>query len=153
MITFQVERLTDELIDEIEPLIRAHYEEIATDKDVKALDPDWHRYYRMQQLEQLRIVTARDDRRRNLLVGYFATFIIRHMHYQETITALNDVLYLSPELRGSTAAYRLFRVAEADLRELGAHILIIHMKVDYPFRNLLTRLGFHLTEENWELVL
>lgn len=150
MITYQVECI-DDVRAEIEPMLRAHYEEIATDKDIKPLDIDWDRYYDMEDRGMVRILTARDHV--GSLVGYFVTFIHRHLHYRQTVTALNDILYVDPEYRGGTTAYRLFKAAIDDVRNLGADILIIHMKVEYPFRDLLSGLGFHLTEENWELPL
>ena len=74
---------------------------------------------------------------------------MQHMHYQQTKVALNDIMYLDPVLRGGTAGYRMMKFAIEDLKNLGADLLIIHMKVDYPFRPLLTNLGLHLTEANW----
>jgi hypothetical protein len=78
---------------------------------------------------------------------------MKHMHYSETTMAINDIMYVDPTHRGSTVGYRLIKLAALDLKNLGADILIIHMKCDYPFRSLLTKLNFHLTEENWERVL
>lgn len=157
MITFQVEEWSDELYHEAYPLLYAQYREIATDKEVKPFDPDITQYENANELGMLRIVTARfhqpvllDDGR---LVGYFCSIVSPGLHYQQTRIALNDILYIDPEFRGGTTGYRLFKFAIEDLKNLGADILTIHMKTDYPFRNLLTKLGFHLTEENWERVL
>jgi hypothetical protein len=67
--------------------------------------------------------------------------------------AVNDIMYIDPAYRGGTVGYRMMKGAKADLKNLGADILTIHMKTDYPFRSLLEKLDFHLTEENWEKVL
>ena len=75
------------------------------------------------------------------------------LHYQQTSMAINDIMYVAPSHRGRTTGYKLIKLATEDLKNLGADILIIHMKCDYPFRSLLTKLNFHLTEENWERVL
>lgn len=87
------------------------------------------------------------------LIGYFVSVVLPGLHYQQTTMAINDIMYVSPQYRGATVGYRLVKLAAADLKNLGADILIIHMKTDYPFRPLLRKLDFHLTEENWEKVL
>jgi len=161
MITYQVEQYSD-VIDEIWPMLEAHYVEIATDKAIKPFDPDLDRYKAMEVLGALRIFTARDSLQgsvkllghdRGKLVGYFISFVMPGLHYQQTMMAINDIMYVNPTHRSSTVAYRLMKAAALDLKNLGADVLTIHMKTDYPFRNLLIRLGFHLTEENWERVL
>lgn len=160
MITFQVEKY-DDVINEIWPMLKAHYEEIATDKQVKPFDPDLDRYQAMEKSGMLRILTVRDTLQGSFklmghggrMVGYFISFVMPGLHYQQTSMAINDIMYIDPTHRGGTIGYRLIKLAISDLKNLGADVLIIHMKCDYPFRSLLTKLGFHLTEENWERVL
>ncbi len=168
MITYQVERYQD-VINEIWPMLEAHYAEIATDKEVKPFDPDLARYVQMEQADMLRIFTARRGWRAadigtgelidglehpgGPLIGYFVSVVIQGLHYQQTTMAINDILYIDPYYRGGTVGYRLLKHATEDLKNLGADILTIHMKTEYPFRSLLAKLGFHLTEENWEKVL
>ena len=155
MITYQVEKY-DDVITEIWPMLEAHYLEIATDKEVKPFDPDLERYISMADQDMLRIFTARDNEGHPVqgrLVGYFISIVLPGLHYQQTIMAINDIMYLDPAHRGGTVGYRLIKLATEDLKNLGADILTIHMKTDYPFRSLLRKLDFHLTEENWERVL
>ena len=140
-----------DVIEEMVVLNQMHYDEIATHRHIKRLDPDYSRYYSLEEAGCLRIFTARDS---GCLVGYFITFITPHMHYQECIYALNDILYVHPDYRKSTVSYRLIVNAIEDIKEnTGANVLCLHMKVKYPFRHLLTKLGFQLTEENWEIEL
>lgn len=163
-ISYQVETYAD-VIDEIWPMLERHYLEIATDKAVKPFIPDLEKYQAMEEAGMLRIFTARhrpdpigvvtmaEGEYQGRLIGYFVSFVMKHMHYSETTMAINDIMYIDPSYRGGTTGYRLVKLASLDLKNLGAAILIIHMKCDYPFRNLLTKLDFHLTEENWERVL
>jgi GNAT superfamily N-acetyltransferase len=168
VITYQVEKY-DDVINEIWPMLEAHYLEICTDQHVKPFDPDLDRYQVMEDQGMLRIFTARRGWRAadigtgelidglehpgGQLIGYFVSVILPGLHYQQTLMAINDIMYIMPEYRGGTCGYRLLKLATEDVKNLGADILIIHMKTDYPFRSLLTKLGFHLTEENWERVL
>ena len=150
MITFQIEKFSDVYVEAL-PLLEAHYEEIATYKEVKALNPDVWRYLEIEEKGILRIMTARDD---GVMVGYFVSMIMPSLHYKDCSTAINDILYVHPEYRGGTLAYRLFKKALQDLKEnTGANLVMIHMKIKHPFRELLTKLGFAQTEENWEKVL
>jgi GNAT superfamily N-acetyltransferase len=174
MITYQVEKW-DDCYEEAIPMLHAHYIEIATDKAIKPLDPDLDKYQSMEKAGMLRIFTARESIveehiqeripgklqgreevmtvKRGRLIGYFVSIVATGLHYQQTTLAINDIMYVDPPHRGSTVGYRLMKGAALDLKNLGADILTIHMKTDYPFRSLLEKLDFHLTEENWERVL
>jgi GNAT superfamily N-acetyltransferase len=144
-------------------MLEAQYLEIATDKAIKPLDPDLDKYQGLEDAGFLRIFTVRIEpdnlegtdlpRCDGRLIGYFVSIVMRGLHYQQTTLAVNDIMYIDPAYRGSTVGYRMIRGAKADLKNLGADILTIHMKTDYPFRSLLEKLDFHLTEENWECVL
>jgi hypothetical protein len=172
MITYQPETL-DQVRNEIEPLLQAHYLEITTNKAIKPLDVDWERYETLDETGMLRIFTARQGMemqravdgsdvlnkdgtvftRPGHLIGYFISFVMAGLHYQQTIMALNDVFYVTPEHRRDMVGFKLMKQGALDLKNLGADILTIHMKTDYPFRKILIRQGFALAEENWEKVL
>lgn len=150
MIKYSIETVA-QCIAEIKPLNYAHWAEIATHKDIKVLDPDYDRYYKLEELGMLRIYTVRDS---GILIGYYISMIMPHMHYQTCITALNDILYVHPDYRGGTVAYRMFTGALKDLKDnTDTNVVIVHMKVKHPFKRLLTKLGFEQTEENWEVQL
>ena len=147
MITYQVEDFMD-CYEEAIPLLVAHYDEIANFKEVKVFDPDIEKYHQLNNMGMLRILTARDD---GILVGYFVSMVMPSLHYKNLTTALNDILYVDPKYRGTTVAYRLFKTAIQDLKEnTQTQMVQIHMKIEYPFRELLSKIGFEKTEENWE---
>ena len=148
MIHYQVETVA-ECIDEIKPLLEAHYREISNHDG--PLDPDYPRYLQMCDLGLIRVMTARDDMK---LVGYFVSLLSPHLHYQQSVYALNDIVYIDPIYRGTTMGYRLFKLAIADLKDnCNVDVVVIHMKVKFEFRRLLIKLGFTLAEENWEMKL
>jgi len=150
MITYKAE-LLEECIEEATPFLVAHYEEIANNKEVKQLAPDWEQYIRMEKAGILRIYTARDDGK---LIGYFVSMCTPHLHYKHLRCALNDILYLAPEYRGGTIAYRMFKGAMKDLKEnMNIQHVMFHMKIKHPFSRLLTKLGAEQTEETWEVTL
>jgi len=148
MITYQVETVRD-ILEEIKPLLHMHFEEISAVKQLTPLDPDYDRYLAMCDAGLIHVATARDDGR---LIGYFVTFVAPSLHYQHLIYGLNDILFLLMEYRGGTTAYRLFRFAIDDLQNnCGVSVISVHMKIKHEFRRILTKLGFKLVEETWEL--
>ena len=148
---YQSETVQECLLDMLD-MLDAHYQEITTHKHLTKLKPDYEAYLEMEKDDAIRVFTVRTDD--GELIGYFVTFIQPHIHYSDCIYAMNDILYIHPDHRGGTIAYRLFKKAIQDLRDnTKANIFCIHMKVEYPFRGLLTKLDFQLTEENWEIEL
>jgi hypothetical protein len=142
MIRFAVEDYFD-VIEDMKPLLAAHYHEIAWYQDKIPFDPDWERYAAMAELGIIHIVTARDDER---LIGYFVSLVSPGMHYKQTLYALNDVLWLHPDYRGGTTAYKMFQYAFVQLKALGVDCISIHMKTDAPFEKLCQKLGMQKQE-------
>lgn len=142
MITFNVETV-DECLEEIKPLLYAHWEEIAWYKDQVKLNPDYDVYYKLEEQGVLHIVTARDN---DVLIGYYISFVHPNPHYKNTLFAVNDILFVHPDYRGGSTAYRMFKYAFAALKELGAVIITIHMKTDAPFEALCEALGMEKQE-------
>ena len=103
MIKFGVEKY-HQVCEDIKELIKLHYEEIAVNKDVIPLDPDWDRYKYLDDNGLIMIITARDESK---LVGYSIFFITSHLHYKSTVYANNDLLYLHPEYRKGSLGIKL----------------------------------------------
>lgn len=137
-LTFQRETLFPELHLEVAPLLAAHWAEIAYYREIP-LDVDWAVYRQCEQAQTLRIFTVRLDGR---LEGYAAFFVRAHPHYQQTMWAAQDVLYLSPILRRDGTAARFVRFCEDELSRDGIHVITHHMKAAAPHRALFERLGY-----------
>jgi GNAT superfamily N-acetyltransferase len=152
VITYQHESF-DHVIDEIKPMLEQHYYEVCAHPQVLKLNPDYTKYKEFDRMGLIRIFTARDQEHKARLIGYFISFIHPHMHYQDTVYAVNDVLYLDPEYRSGSVAYHLTNEALDDLKGCGVDIVTVHMKIKHEFRRLLRHLGFEQTEENWEVIL
>lgn len=110
----------------IEPLIRAHWREVAVHQDEVPLDVNWAQYEEMERLGRLFILTMRVNEN---LVGYNIFFVMAHMHYSKTIHALNDIVYVAPHQRGLDGV-RLILEAEKHLEKLSARKIIYHSKSD-----------------------
>lgn len=117
-------KLDDLLADGFEDLLLAHWEEVATDRDVIPFAPDWERYRMMERNGMFRILAMRHNGR---LIGYNGFFIAPNLHYSTSLQAINDVIYVDPTYRG--AGVRLIREAEKRLMELGVQKIHYHVKI------------------------
>lgn len=142
LISYHTERLNQQLIDDITPLLKLHYDEIAQYKHINVLDPDYTQYYRLQANDALRVYTVRDN---GDLVGYSVYFIAPNAHYPGSIHANNDVLFVLPEYRGTTGR-KLLQYAEAQLKLGGVDLIHMHMKVEHDKPALFKRMGYTHSE-------
>ncbi len=107
-------------------LLRAHWEEVAHDRDQIELDPDWNGYLDDERQHRFIAWSARRD---GELVGYNAFFTVRPRHYQRDIFAINDVIYLKPGERGVSGVSMIVQVERA-LKEIGVAKAFYHVKTD-----------------------
>jgi len=125
--------------EDIRPLIVQHWEEIALNKGVMKLNPDWDAYFLLEAEGKLKIFTARDA---GLLVGYFVVTLGYNIHYKDHLCATNDIIYLHKEYRKGYAGIKLIKFAEQCLREDGVSTLNINTKIHQPFDKVLQWLKF-----------
>lgn len=120
-------------------LFRAHYDEITRHKDVCALDPNWPAYEHLEASGALLVLGAWDS---SVLVGYSVTMLAPHLHYRDTIIAQNDVLFVSPDSRGSRAGLALIKTTERMAKERGAALMLWHAKPSTTLHAVLPRLDY-----------
>ena len=140
MIEFQ-EEVYQEVIEELKPLFKDHYEEIAMYKDKIALNPDYDKYDTLG--EHLFIVTARDE---GTLIGYTIFFVNNHLHYKDHMYAANDIIYIDPKYRHDVAAFEMMEYAEDLLKHMGVSVISMHMKAYAAFETLMKALNFDKAE-------
>lgn len=138
MITYARETLFD-VVDEVDGLLRQHYDELTLHKDKIKLDPMWGEYRALESAGKFVLFTARDDGK---LVGYSAFFVVPHMHYADTVMALNDVLYLHADYRKGRTGIKLIQYAESVLREFGVQKLTYHIKHSLDWSPILHHMGY-----------
>lgn len=139
------------IIEELAELCKAHYAEIALNKEDIPLAPDWDRYIAMENAKMLLLVTARDG---VSLVGYSLFFVNWHMHYKHTLFAANDVVFLLPDYRRSSAGINLLRYSEKVLRERGVIKVLWHVKEGVlDFGTVLQKMGYTSEDVAWGKIL
>lgn len=142
MIEFKKEFIS-EVRDEIEPMLEQHYLEVAMYQDHIKLNPDWQGYENMEDMDLMYIFTMRDDEK---LVGYSVFFITPHLHYQDHEYAVNDIVYIDPEYRGTEHTPNFFMYCQDEMKDNGASVITYHMKVFKPFHTLMEILGYDHAE-------
>jgi GNAT superfamily N-acetyltransferase len=145
-VAYQVEDFRDILIEAV-PLLKAHWEEIALDRDTVPLDPDIEGYERLAAQGALQITTARDAD--GTLIGYAAYFIGRNLHYRSLIVGESDIFWIAPGHRRGMVGVRLFREAERNLKAIGVNKIFNKMKLHKDLGPLFERLGFAAIETLW----
>jgi len=138
-VQFQRELASAPLFDELFPLLLCHFREVAHYQDIE-LSPDWALYERMEELDGLRIYTARD--KDGSLTGYAAFFVRTNPHYKSSKQANQDVIFIHPEKRGFGAEFIPW--CDEMLRAEGVQVVYQHVKTkpELDFSPLLERLGY-----------
>lgn len=141
---FQRETLFD-VIEEVQPLLEQHYQELAKDKARIKLDPDWARYIEMEQKGSLLLFTARKDAK---LVGYAVFFAGRHAHYKGLTLVANDLLFLDAQHRVGRTGVRLIKYCESQISALypGLTAVTWHAKEDTVLAEMLGRMNYRVQD-------
>lgn len=145
MITFGAETLY-EVIDEVPPLLEAHYRELAKNQDRVHLNPDWPRYAELERIGAFFLYTVRSAE--SELIGYSAFFASTHPHYADYMLVSNDVLWLAPSHRTGRTGVRFTRYCEEQIRlRYSARIsLTWHAKEGTALASMLPRMGYGLQD-------
>ncbi len=146
VVVIREEMLTDELIAELTPLLKAHASEICPYEDFE-FNPDWATYRFFQDNDKLKAFVAREEGK---LVGYLAYMVFHNMHFKDVQQAVQDVLYIDPDCRGKMLGIKLIKYADDVMRYNGVHITIQHVTNQNEFGPILERIGYHLEEKVYD---
>lgn len=137
MISTHIESFEDRL-EELQPLLPLHYEELALNQDKVPLAPQYNVYIERERAGGLLFVTLRDA---GELVGYFIGFIAPGLHYSTCLTCTMDIFFLRKDKRTGSAGVRLFRFVEDELRRRGVQRWFMGSKVKADASALFKRIG------------
>lgn len=149
MITAHVEPLTERL-DEIKALFPLHAAELDTYADRRPLDPQYAEYLRRDAAGNILFVVVRRD---GQIIGYFVGFVAPALHYQGTLTCLQDIFYVTPKERDGkpVAAIRMFRAVIAECKRRGVKELRMGCKVAHDASALFSYFGAQEVERIYSL--
>ena len=138
--------VTEALIDEAMPLLEAHWREISHYPDIP-LSVDRDAYVAAARAGFIRAYLCREE---GALRGYAVYFVRRHMHYTSSLTAVQDVLYLAPELRGQALGAAFIQWCDEQLWAEGVQVVTHHVKLAHDFGPTLAALGYEHVEAMWQ---
>jgi hypothetical protein len=138
----------EQFFDQAVDLLIDHREELATDKALMVLKPDFETYYNLDELGALLVIGAyRGDR----LVGYSVNLISKNLHYADLVQCQNDVLFLDKSERKGSAGLRLIRKTQELARFEGAKIMLWHAKPETNLDQLMPRMGASVQDVIWKV--
>ena len=149
-VTIQKESMS-EILEEGLPLISRNWEEMGMNKDFLVLDPAYKKYKKLDAFGSLKLFTVRSDGK---LVGYVLYTIFNHPHFQTSLWAQSDTMWLSPDQRGLGHGAELVTFAEDWLRNRG--VVIMRTGVNLSSKSagiMLEKLGHFPVEMAYEKVL
>jgi len=122
-----------------EYLFEDHWQEVAKNKKVMVLKPDYDKYRFLEERGIMRTLVAYED---DVVIGYSVNFIQPHLHYSDLISCYNDIVFLSKEKRNSPVGLKLLRATEKAAKEWGADMMLWHVKEGTSIDSILPRLGY-----------
>ena len=105
-------------------LFEEHYEEIARNKQVMVLKPNWPVYHKAEEQGTLFTFLAK---REGKCIGYSANFIGNHLHYADLLYCQNDLLFVSKDHRGSSLGLKLMKATEKHAKSLGCKLMLLSL--------------------------
>ena len=133
----------EEFVVLADPLFEEHYEEIARNKQIMKLKPNYQLYEALNSTGWLFIYVAmRDD----VCIGYSMNIMMHHLHYADLRIAQNDILFVKKEFRGGRLGLRLLKVTEDHARSEGCKLMLWHAKENTALAELLPKLKYGVQE-------
>ena len=126
-----------------DPLFEEHYEEIARNKQIMKLKPNYHLYEALNSTGWLFIYVAMQD---DVCIGYSMNIMMHHLHYADLRIAQNDILFVKKEFRGGRLGLRLLKVTEDHARSEGCKLMLWHAKENTALAELLPKLKYGVQE-------
>ena len=138
----------EQFFEQAVELLIEHREELATDKALMVLKPDFETYYTLDDAGSLLVIGAYRGER---LIGYSVNLISRNLHYADLVQCQNDVLFLTMGERKGSAGLRLLRKTEEMARLEGARIMLWHAKPETNLDKLMPRMGATVQDVIWKV--
>ena len=146
--TFSVERIED-IVDEIKPLHRAHWDETEEHRHGLPFQPDYATFIRYERAGRYVLFTLRSEGK---LSGNCAMYLDKSAHTQTTI-ATEDTLYLLPDARRGRVARSFVTYVENAMGQLGAREINITVKTVNKAGRFFRLLGYRHVENGLTKIL
>ena len=133
----------DEMLAQANVLFEEHYEEIARNKRIMKLKPNYKLYEALNSTGWLFIYVAMQG---DVCIGYSMNIMMHHLHYADLRIAQNDILFVKKELRGGRLGLRLLKATEDYAKSEGCKLMLWHAKENTALAKLLPKLKYGVQE-------
>lgn len=141
-IVYQIEPFAD-CVFEIRQHVGAHWDEVASRKDIRELAPDWEAYLQMDRLGRITLGTARQAGR---LTGYLVMVHRPDLNSKATMAAESAVYYVERRPMRGLVQRNLIRFVRDHLLAKGIQYQRFRNKLTNPNDAILRNCGFEPDE-------
>lgn len=135
---------------EVLPLLTANFEESGKWREGVTFDPDLDMYNSLDRSGDLLTFVLRRD---GQAVGHIIYFKAPHQHMKTLNVAVNDTIYLVPEVRTLRLFLACVRLAEEVLSQLGVQEVRYGAPIEGRFGKLLEKFGYLKNQIEYHKVL
>lgn len=135
-------------LEEVMPLLPAHYAELALDQDKVPLSPQYDIYLERDRRGEVFCIAMRDA---GELVGYLIAFKAPGLHYSTCLTLTTDIFWLRPDHRGKGGGTILFDAVKREAKRQGVQRFFVGSKVHLDASWLFEKLGMTKVETYFSL--
>lgn len=132
-VTLKIEKLTKDLILEVEQILADNYEE--TKHFDEPLDIDWNMYLLIPTFTCF-ILRNTDNR----IVGILFFVVTSYPHLKELLMAQQVTFYIEPEYRMN--AFKMLQISEQHMSDNNVNIIVQSARFDSRFGKLLEHKGY-----------
>lgn len=129
--------------DGLETLMFAHWTECSIHREAVPLDPDWSTAATMERCGILQCFGLFDD---GELAGYAIFEVSPHLNFKTTKYAFNTGIYVRPESRKGTAAFKLLSESEKRLKDDGVKKIVFSVPQASALNAVLPKGGYEPSE-------
>lgn len=146
--TFAVE-LMEDIIDEMRPLHKAHWDETEAHRHGLPFNPDYQTFIRYERAGRYILFTLRSE---GELLGNCAMYLSPSAHTQ-TLIATEDTLFFLPEARKGRTAGKFIAYCEDALKSMGVREINVSVKTVNKAGRFFRMMGYKHVENGLTKVL
>lgn len=132
-----------EQLPHLQELFVEHWEEIASDKQSRQLNPANEYFIALEEVNHLLCVGVFDG---DKIVGYSVNVLAPDTHDCTKLLCMNDALYLSPNYRQGTRGIRLIKETEKQAKNRGIYGVLWHAKPNTSLDLLLDKMNYNVKD-------
>jgi len=140
----------NEFFPAVKDLIDRQYDELVVDKSVLKLDINIEIYQELERLGMSEFHVIMDEEKP---VGFQCWMISKHMFYKSALIATAQSLYISPEYRKGTFAYKFLKWTINEIKKYKPQQITLPVTSTIDHGVLLERLGAVYFEKHYSIAL